>query len=143
MKLADLDESITPVPIEATLAAIDTSDELAVLPVTDQEHGTACLFIARSGKLWIACRTRGITPDAPPGVVTDSVEWHRVGIGPQGTAGRVPGGMLGGPEAADHFLTVVAGDGIYEARLHGARGMKAVEQFSSAALHAGARDFEP
>jgi hypothetical protein len=40
-------------------------------------------------------------------------------------------------------VTVVAGDHIYEAKLHGSRGMEAVEEFASVALHAGARDFEP
>lgn len=143
MKLADLDESITTVPIDATMEAIDTADELAVLPVRELERGTACLLIARKGQLWIACRTHGERRDGPPSVVTQSVEWNSVGIGPLGTAGRVPGGLLGGPEASDHFVTVVAGDHMYEARLHGSQGMDAVEGFASVALHAGARDFEP
>lgn len=143
MKLKDLDETVTLVPIEATMEAIDTSDELAVLPVRDQEHGTACLLIAREGQLWIACRARGSEPNGPPTVVTESVEWHQVGIGPQGTSGRVPGGYLGGPEASYHFLTLAAGDHLYEAKLPGSWGMDAVEGFASVALHAGARDFEP
>jgi hypothetical protein len=134
---------MTTVPIEATMDALDSADELAVLPVQEQEHGTAALLIARSGRLWIACRIQGSEPTGPPGVVIDSTEWHEVGIGPLGTAGRVPGGLLGGPEASDHFVTVVAGDHIYEAKLHGSRGMEAVEEFASVALHAGARDFEP
>ncbi len=143
MKLADLDESVALVPIEATIDAIGADDELAVLPVFDQEHGTACLLIARTGQLWVASRVRSSVPDGPPGVATESVEWHRVGIGPQGAAGRLPGALLGGPEASDHFVIVVAGDRIYEAKLHGTRGMEAVEEFASVALHAGARDFEP
>lgn len=143
MKLADLDESVTLLPIDAVREAVGAGHELAVIPARDQERGTACLLIARTGQLWIAWRTQGTDPGGPPDVTTEPVEWHRVGIGPMGSAGRVPGGFLGGPDATDHYLTVVAGDHLFEVRMPRERGMLAVEEFASVALHAGARDYDP
>ena len=142
MLLQDLDESVTPVPIEASTAAVHGSDELAVLPVNELERGTACLLIAKKGQLWVACRTSAGSPLLPPDVHVEPVEWGRVGIGPLGLVGRVPGGVLGGPPSTDHLVTVAAGDHLYEARMHGERGMEAVEGFASVALHAGASDYE-
>ncbi len=142
MLLHDLDESVTPVPIEASAAAMEGSDELAVLPVNELARGTACILIAKKGQLWVSCRASNGGPLQPPTVRLDSVEWSRVGVGPLGLQGRVLGGVLGGPEATDYIVTVAAGDHLYEARMHGERGMEAVQGFASAALHAGARDYE-
>ena len=142
VKLADLDETLTPVPIEDSAEAVTGSEELAVLPVHELERGTACILIAKKGQLWVSCRASAGSPLLPPTVHVEPVEWTRVGIGPLGMVGRVPGGVLGGPEATDHLVTVAAGDHLYEARMHGERGMEAVEGFASAALHAGARDYE-
>jgi len=139
VKLEDLDESMTSVPVDAARASIEGDDELGVLPVHDQERGTACLLIATSHQLWIACRARGDSQELLT-VDAGSVPWREVAIGPFGVVGRVPGGFLGGPEASDHILTVLAGDRVFEARLAGERGMDAVEAFASVALHAGAQD---
>ena len=65
-----------------------------------------------------------------------------VAIGPQGLVGRVPGGLLGGPEATNHLVLVQAGGHLFEARLAGADGMEAVEDSASVAWHAGARELE-
>ena len=54
----------------------------------------------------------------------------------------MPGGLLGGPEATHHLVTVQAGPRLYEARLAGVDGMEAVEDFLSVARHAGARELE-
>ncbi len=143
MKLRELDQATTAVPLEACAPALGGSAELAVLPAADLEQGTAVLLVAKQGQLWIVSRADGGGAMAPPSVAVHSVEWHAVGIGPLGVVGRVPGGLLGGPEATDHIVMVMAGDHLYEARLHGSDGMEAVEEFASTALHAGARDFEP
>jgi hypothetical protein len=143
MKLSEMDETMTAVPIDAATAAVADGEVLAVLPANEQEHGTATLLIAKQGKLWIVSRAYGSDPHDAPGVATDSIEWHEVGIGPFGVSGRVPGGYLGGAVASDHLLTVVAGDHIYQARLHGERGSEAVESFASVAFHVGASDWEP
>ena len=135
MKLIDLDESVTPVPIEASADAVSGTEELAVLPVHELERGTACILIAKQGRLWVSCRTDNGGPAVPPTVSIEPVEWTRVGIGPLGLAGRVPGGLLGGPEATNHLLTVAAGDHLYEACMHGERGMEAVEGFVKNFIH--------
>ena len=143
MKLTEIDETMTAVPIDAATEAVADGEVLAVLPANDQEHGTATLLIAKQGKLWVVSRAYGSDPHDAPGVATDSIEWHEVGIGPFGVSGRVPGGYLGGAVASNHLLTLVAGDHIYLARLPGERGLEAVESFASVAFHAGARDWEP
>ncbi len=142
MQLSRLDQAMTSVPLEATRAEIDEGSVLAAMPVRDLEHGTSCVLVARQGRLWVACRTDAGGPAEPPGVAIDALEWHEVGIGPQGLVGRVPGGLLGGPEATYHLVTLQAGDQLFEARLPGAAGMEAVEDFVSEARHAGARDIE-
>ena len=143
MKLTEIDETMTAVPLDEATKALAGGDVLAVLPANDQEHGTAVLLAAKRGKLWIVSRAYGSDPDDAPSITTDSVEWHEVGIGPFGVVGRVPGGFLGGAVASNHLLTLVAGDHMYEARLPGERGVEAVESFASVALHEGARDWEP
>ena len=142
MQLGRIDQSMTSVPLEAALAELDDETVLAALPVRDLEYGTACVLAAKQGRLWIACRTDGGGPTVPPGVATDAVEWHEVGVGPQGLVGRAPGGLLGGPEATFHLVTVQVGSHLYEARLAGADGMEAVEDFVSVVRHAGARELE-
>ena len=142
MQLSQLDQEMTPVPLAATKAKLGAESVLAAMPVHDLEHGTACVLAARLGRLWIACRTDVGGPTVPPDVAVDGVEWHEVGIGPQGLVGRVPGGLLGGPEATYHLVTVQAGGHLFEARLAGEVGMEAVEDFVSVARHAGARDLE-
>ncbi len=142
MQLAHIEQDMTPVPLEAARAALAEHRVLAALPANDLEHGTACVLAAAEGWLLVVCRADAGGPQVAPGVVTDAVEWPRVGIGPQGLAGRVPGGLLGGPEATFHLLTVQAGAHLYEARLAGEDGMEAVEDFVSLARHAGARDLE-
>jgi hypothetical protein len=142
MLFRDLDESVTPVPVDLSARAVEGSAELAVLPVNELERGTACILIAKKGQLWVACRTSAGSPLLPPSVHVEPVEWSRVGIGPLGLVGRIPGGVLGGAIATDHLLTIAAGDHLYEAKLPGEDGMEAVEGFASAALHAGARDYE-
>jgi hypothetical protein len=143
MKLADLDESLTPVPIDDTRKALRGVMVLAVLPAQDQEHETACLLVAGKKKLVVVCRADGPNPHDPPTVALEVVDWHEVGVGPFGLSGRVPGGLLGGAEATDHLLTVVAGDRLFEARVPGSRGPEALTSFASAARRAGARDYEP
>ena len=143
MKLTELDEKMTAVPIDAATDAVADGEVLAVLPANEQERGTATLLIAKQGKLWIVSRAHGGGRLDAPYVTTDTIEWHEVGIGPFGVSGRVPGGFLGGAAASNHLLTLVAGDHIYEARLPGERGLEAVESFASVAFHEGARDWEP
>lgn len=143
MELAQLDQAMTPVPLEAAQAALRDHSVSSALPANDLEHGTACVLAAAEGRLWIVCRVDGGGPEAVPDVVVDAVEWPRVGIGPQGLVGRVPGGLLGGPEATFHLVTVQADGHLYEARLAGEHGMEAVEDFVSVARHAGAGDLEP
>jgi hypothetical protein len=143
MKLAELDESLTPVPIDAAEKALEGVHETAVLPAQDQVAETACLLVAGRRELLVACRADGERPSDPPTVSVETVDWHAVGIGPFGLAGRVAGGLLGGAEATDHLLTVVAGDRLFEARLPGSRGPEATESFAKAARLAGARDFFP
>ena len=143
MKLTEIDETMTAVPIDAATEAVADGEVLAVLPAKEQEHGTATLLVAKQGKLWIVSRAHGSGPHDAPDVTTDTIEWHEVGIGPFGVSGRVPGGYLGGAVASNHMLTLVAGDHIYQARLPGERGLEAVESFASVALHEGARDREP
>jgi hypothetical protein len=143
MKFADLDESLTPVPIEPAGDALRGVKEAAVLPAQDQEHETACLLVAGKKELLVVCRADGPRPHDPPTVALEVIDWHEVGIGSFGLSGRVPGGLLGGAEATEHLLTVVAGDRLFEARLSGSRGPEAIESFASAARRAGARDYEP
>lgn len=143
MKFADLDESLTPVPIEAVEEALQGATDQAVLPAQDQEHATACLLVAGPRELLVVCRADGEMPGDPPTITLEGVDWHEVGIGPFGLAGRVAGGLLGGAEATDHLLTVIAGDRLFEARLPGSRGPEAIESFASAARRGGARDYEP
>lgn len=142
MQLMAIDQAMTPVPLEAASAELGESSVVAAMPVRDLERGTACVLAAKQGQLWVACRVDAGGPTVPPGVAIDAVEWHEVGIGPQGLVGRAPGGLLGGPEATHHLVTVQAGPHLYEARLAGADGMEAVEDFLSVARHAGARELE-
>lgn len=143
MKFDDLDESLTAVPIDAAAEAVRVSSDAAVVPAHDQESSTACLLVAAKHGLLVVCRADGPLPHDPPTVALEAVDWHEVGIGPFGLAGRVPGGLLGGAVATDHFLTVVAGARLFEARVPGSRGPEAIESFASAARRAGARDYEP
>jgi len=142
MRLRDLDESLTPVPIEETQAALQAVAESAVLPAQDQERSTACLLIVAEQGLVVACRTDGPSPSDPPSVSLQEVEWQVVGIGPPGLAGRVPGGLLGGAAASEHLLTIVAGDRLFEARVAGSDGPEAIATFAREARAAGASDFE-
>lgn len=143
MRLSDLEESLTAVPIDAVRAVLDGLHETAVLPAQDQVAGTACLLVASHKELLVACRASGQEPRDPPSVVVETVDWPEVGIGPFGLAGRVAGGLLGGAEATDHLLIVVAGGRLFEARIAGSRGPEAIETFAKAARLAGAGDFEP
>jgi hypothetical protein len=143
MELSELDERLTPVPIDAARKVLEGLHETAVLPAQDQVDETACLLVAGPKELLVACRADGERPNDPPTVTVETVDWHEVGIGPFGLAGRVAGGLLGGAEATDHLLTVVAGDRLFEARVPGSRGPEATESFAHAARLAGARDFEP
>lgn len=143
MRLSDLDESLTAVPIEAARAVLEGLHETAVLPAQDQLSATACLLVASRKELLVACRASGPRPGDPPSVVVETIEWSEVGIGPFGLAGRVAGGLLGGAEATDHLLAVVAGERLFEARVAGSRGPEAIETFAKAARLAGAGDFEP
>jgi hypothetical protein len=143
MRLTELDESLTPVPIEAARDALQGLSETAVLPGQDQLRGTACLLVAGKKGLRVVCRADGPRPHDPPTVAVEAIDWHEVGIGPFGLSGRAPGGLLGGAEATDHLLIVVAGDRLFEAKLPGSRGPEAVESFARAARQAGAADYEP
>ena len=142
MRLDELDGDLTPVPVEAVRAALGDVHDKAVLPARDQLDEAACLLIASGRELLVACRARGAQPADPPTVTVEAIDWEAVGIGPFGLAGRVVGGLLGGAEATDHLLTVVAGDRLFEARVPGGRGPEAIESFASAARLAGARDHE-
>ena len=143
MRLAELDESLTPVPIEAAREVLGGVHDAAVLPAQDQVDETACLLVASREELLVVYRAYGERPNDAPTVAVEAVDWREVGIGPFGLAGRVTGGLLGGAEATDHLLTVVAGDHLFQARLLGSRGPEAIESFASAARHAGASDYEP
>jgi hypothetical protein len=143
MRLSELDESLTAVPIDSARSVLDGLHETAALPARDQVAETACLLVASRRELLVVCRASGERPSDPPSVVIETVDWHAVGIGPFGLAGRVAGGLLGGAEATDHLLTVVAGDRLFEARIAGSRGPEAIETFVKAARLAGAVDFEP
>jgi hypothetical protein len=142
VELSRIDQSMTPVPLEVAGTEIGEGTVLAAMPVREVEGGTACVLVAREGQLWIASRVSGGGSTASPGVAVDAVEWHEVAIGPQGIVGRVPGGLLGGPEASYHLVTVQAGSRLYEAKLPGSSGMEMVEDFVSVALHAGAHELE-
>ena len=116
---------------------------VAAMPVSDLEHGTACVLAATEDQLSVACRTDAGGPTVPPGITIDAVGWQEVGIGPQGLVGRAPGGLLGGPEATYHLLTLQVDARLFEARLPGAGGMEVVEDFIGVARQAGASDLEP
>ena len=49
MKLTEIDETMTAVPIDAATEAVADGEVLAVLPANEQEHGTATLLSLRSG----------------------------------------------------------------------------------------------
>ncbi len=142
MQMSALDQDLTSVPLEVARSRLDDGSVLAAMPVRDLEHGTACLLVAKQGRMWVACRVDAGGPTVAPDVAIEAVEWHEVGIGPQGLVGRVPGGLLGGPQATYHLVTVQAGEHLYQAKLAGEDGMEVVEDFVSVALHAGARELE-
>lgn len=140
MRLSELDETLTPVPIDVVREVLGETHETAVLPVRDQGQSTACVLVATRRTLLIAFRIAGASPHGPPGAVVESVDWRDVSIGPFGLCGRVPGGLLGGAESSVHLLTVVAGNRAFQARVRGIRGPEAIELFATAARRAGARD---
>lgn len=137
-----IDESMTSVPLDAVRKELGEDSVLGAVPVRELGSGTACVLVAKEGQLWIASRVDAGGPAASPGVAIDAVEWHEVAIGPQGAVGRVPGGLLGGPEATFHLVTVQAASRRFQARLGGSDGMELVEAFVSVALHAGALELE-
>ena len=125
MQLSDIDQEMTPVPLEPMTAMLDEGSVVAAMPVRDLEHGTASVLAAAEDQLSVAC------------VAIDVVGWQEVGIGPQGIVGRVPGGLLGGPEATYHLRTLQV-----STRLPGAGGVEVVEDLIGVAHQAGASDLE-